>query len=65
MVVYFGYLIDVLTFSLWPNFAVTVSEFTFIGELLLMLWLLIKGVNVEQWKKRALDSARMVPLPAG
>src|SRR6266540_7501615 len=28
-----------------------------IGELSLCLWLLIKGVNVEQWKKRALESA--------
>jgi len=26
-------------------------------EFLLVLWLLIKGVNVEQWKKRALESA--------
>jgi hypothetical protein len=28
-----------------------------IGELALALWLLIKGVNVEQWEKRALESA--------
>jgi hypothetical protein len=25
-------------------------------EIALPLWLLIKGVNVEQWKKRALES---------
>jgi len=31
--------------------------FTFIGELLLPLWLLIKGVNVEQWKKHTHESA--------
>lgn len=60
----FGYLIDVVTFSLFPSFEVIVSEFTFIGELLLMLWLLIKGVNVEQWQKRALDSAGVAPAPA-
>jgi hypothetical protein len=27
-----------------------------IGSILQILWLLIKGVNVEQWKKRALES---------
>jgi hypothetical protein len=51
-----GYLIDFLTSALFPNFNVTISEFTFLGELLLTLWLLIKGVNIEEWKKRALAS---------
>ncbi|MCP4418089.1 MAG: DUF4386 domain-containing protein [Chloroflexi bacterium] len=49
----FGYVIDFVTFSLFPNFNMTISQFTFIGELLLPLWLLIKGVNVEQWGKRS------------
>jgi hypothetical protein len=49
----FGYLIDSATSFLLPNFEATVSQFTFIGELLLPLWLLIKGVNVEEWEKRA------------
>jgi hypothetical protein len=57
MVGCFGYLIDSATFFLLPDFDVTVSQFTFIGELLLPLWLLIKGVNVEQWQKRALEFA--------
>jgi hypothetical protein len=52
----FGYLIDAATAFLLPDFEVTVSQFTFIGELLLPLWLLIKGVNVEQWEKRVLQS---------
>jgi hypothetical protein len=26
------------------------------GELLVLLWLLMKGVNVKQWEKRALAS---------
>jgi hypothetical protein len=30
---------------------------SFIAEALLCLWLLIKGVNVEQWEKRAPESA--------
>ena len=53
----FGYLFDFLTFFMFPNFDMTISEVTGMGELLILLWLLIKGVNVEQWKKRALESA--------
>ena len=53
-----GYLIDVVTFFLFPNFDVEIALFTgSIGEITMLLWLLIKGVNVEQWKKRALESA--------
>ncbi len=52
----FGYVIDSFTFILFPNFGITFSEFTFLGELLLPLWLLIKGVNVKAWEKRALES---------
>lgn len=52
----FGYLIDAVTFFFFPNFEPIVL-YTFWGELLFPLWLLIKGVNVEQWEKRALESA--------
>jgi hypothetical protein len=45
-----GYLIDSGTQLLRPGLA-TISQFTFIGELLLPLWLLIKGVNVERWQQ--------------
>jgi len=44
-----GYLIDFFAFFLFPNVNATISQFTFLGELLLPLWLLIKGVNVERW----------------
>ena len=50
----FGYLIDSFTFLLLPGFGVNFSEFLFIGEVALPLWLLIMGVNVDQWNKRAL-----------
>jgi hypothetical protein len=53
----FGYLIDSVTFFLFPNFNVTIAQYTFIGEILLPLWLLIKGVDVEAWKKHALEPA--------
>jgi hypothetical protein len=56
----FGYLIDSFAGFLLPNFYAPISRFilfTTYGELLFPLWLLIKGVNVEQWEKRALESA--------
>ena len=52
----FGYLIDSAIFFLLPDVDITIAQFTFIGEVLFPLWLLIKGVNVEQWGKRALES---------
>lgn len=52
-----GYLVDFALFFLLPDITVKVSEFTFVGEVVLLLWLLIKGVNVEQWQKRALAAA--------
>jgi hypothetical protein len=44
--------------------------FTAIGalsavEIALPLWLLIKGVNVEQWEKRVLEAAAREPMPQG
>jgi hypothetical protein len=52
----FGYLVDSFTAFLLPNLGVNIALFTFWGEVLLPLWLLIKGVNVEAWGKRALAS---------
>ena len=53
----FGYLIEAVAFFLLPSFDANIKMFTFWGEMLLALWLLIKGVNVEEWEKRALESA--------
>jgi len=52
----FGYLVDFFIAALFPDLNLTVSQFTFIGEIALPLWLLIKGVNVEQWEKRVAES---------
>jgi hypothetical protein len=52
-----GYLADFLIFFLLPNLNWQVAGFAFLGELLFPLWLLIKGVNVERWKSRALEAA--------
>jgi len=48
----FGYLTDSFIFFFVLGFGIIFSEFTFLGELLIILWLLIKGVNVEVWEKR-------------
>jgi hypothetical protein len=53
----FGYIMDSAALFLLPDLKIDVSQFTFIGELFMLLWLLIKGVNLEKWKKRALESA--------
>ncbi len=53
----FGYLIDSFAVFFLPNYKASVALFTFWGEVLLPLWLLIKGVIVEQWEKRAIESA--------
>jgi hypothetical protein len=48
-----GYLIDCGTQLLFPGLT-TISQFTFVGELLFPMWLLIKGVNVERWQQATL-----------
>lgn len=53
----FGYVIDFLTIFLWPNIDIAFADFTGFGEVIILFWLLIKGVNVERWEKRALETA--------
>lgn len=53
----FGLLMDSAILFLLPDSGVSVSQVTGLAEIPLGLWLLLKGVNVEQWKKRALESA--------
>ena len=52
------YTVQAVLFFLFPNFdAMILGLFAFIEESLFYLWLLIKGVNVKEWEKRALESA--------
>lgn len=51
LVTCFFYLFDFATFYLFPNFKITLSEYTWLGEVLMMFWLLIKGVKLEEFKK--------------
>lgn len=52
-----GHLIDVAAAVMFANFEVTVSKFTSIGEFLFPLWLVVKGVDVAKWERRALEPA--------
>jgi len=48
-----GYLIDVVLTVMVPQSGIVVSEFTFVGELVLLGWLLVRGVNASAWNERA------------
>lgn len=56
-----GYLTDSFGMFLVPGYEESLGWVVwvtaFIGEFPFFLWLLIKGVNIEQWEKRALESA--------
>ena len=49
-----GYVIQ--SFAAFLGYNMNIIVFTGLGELVFLLWLLIKGVNVEQWRKHALAS---------
>lgn len=52
-----GYLVDSLFAFLWPQLGVTVAQYTFIGEILLPLWLVTKGIDATKWQQRAQTAA--------
>jgi hypothetical protein len=57
----FGYLLESFGNFLFPghepSLALLVGVSAGIAEVLLCVWLLAKGVNVEKWEKRALEAA--------
>ena len=56
-----GYLADFLRYVLAPDVNVTLTQFTFIGELLLPLWLVVRGVDVQRWEDRAAPAEPGMP----
>ena len=54
-----GYVLDSVLYIVYPGIDVKVSAFTFLGELLLPLWLLIKGIDEQQWQKGILKSTTL------
>ena len=65
MISCFGYLIDFFAFFLFPDAGVSINMFTGWAELLLCLWLLIKGVNVEEWQNQDFEPAFAQPVTEG
>jgi hypothetical protein len=51
-----GYVTDFLLFFLLPNLHWQVAGLAFLAELPFPLWLLVKGVDVERWRSRALEA---------
>ena len=51
-----GYLTDVFAGFLFPESNLSVGLVTGLAEIIFLLWILIRGVDVEQWKRRALES---------
>jgi hypothetical protein len=56
-----AYLIDTFAKILLPNYGetiiATIITLAMFGEIVFPFWLLIKGVDLEQWEKRALEPA--------
>jgi hypothetical protein len=49
-----GYVVQ--SFAAFLGYNLNIIMFTGLGELVFLLWLLIKGVKAELWQKRALES---------
>jgi hypothetical protein len=52
----FGYLVDVFSSFLFPNSTLSIGLITGLSEILFILWLLVKGVNVNTYPKSLTDS---------
>jgi hypothetical protein len=48
-----GYVVQ--SFAAFLGYNLNIIMFTGLGEAVFLLWLLIRGVNAAQWKKRALE----------
>ncbi len=46
-----GYLIDFVLFFLFSSLRITISDFTWIGEVIMVLWLLTVGVKTNEFLK--------------
>ena len=46
-----GYVIDGIVFFLAPELNIAIGQFTFFGELLLAIWLVVKGLNGKTWRE--------------
>ncbi|MDX1341628.1 MAG: DUF4386 domain-containing protein [Reinekea sp.] len=54
---FFGYIADTVVWLLIPGETIDVALYTFYGEVILPLWLVIKGVKQNNWQSWAANSA--------
>ena len=54
MVAGLGYIADFMVFFLLPQLDVPIAGLAFLAEVAFPFWLLIKGIDIEGWKSRAL-----------
>lgn len=47
-----GYLLDFINFFLFLEIKIVFSEYTWLGEVMMVSWLLIKGVRLEEYNKK-------------
>lgn len=50
----FGYVFDSVVGILFPDAGIAIGMFTFIGEMLLAIWLVVKGIRVKVWSQPAI-----------
>jgi len=56
MVAGLGYIADFMVFFLLPQLDVPIAGLAFLAEVAFPFWLLIKGIDIEGWKSRALEA---------
>lgn len=53
-----GYVFDSVAGLLLPGFSMTISQLTFVGEMLLAVWLLVKSASVKRWQQYVVRTAQ-------
>jgi len=59
-----GYLADFILFFLFPSVRIVISEYTWPGEVMMVGWLLTRGVREEAFRKRIAVSSDPLADPA-
>lgn len=58
LLTFVGYILDFVFFFLLPSVPVVLSEFTWLGEVMMVSWLLAKGVKEEAFSKHMKELGR-------